>query len=67
MSDDKNSDKGEPTDNGAAESPVHVGKARMAPLAGSPPGLEQDGRGNVIPLPQRTKDDQEKAQEKSKR
>ena len=36
-------------------------KARMAPLASSPPGQEQDEHGNVIPLPQRTKDDQEKA------
>jgi hypothetical protein len=36
-------------------------KARMAPLASSPPGQEQDNHGNVIPLPQRTKDDQEKA------
>jgi hypothetical protein len=66
MNDDKNSDKGEPADNGNAEGSVHEGRARMAPLAGSPPGLEQDGRGNVIPLPQRTKDDQEKAQGKSK-
>ena len=39
----------------------HAHKARMAPLASSPPGQEQDGHGNVIPLPQRTKDDQEKA------
>jgi hypothetical protein len=36
-------------------------KAKMAPLADAAPGLEQDGKGNVIPLPQRTKDDQEKA------
>ncbi|MDB5733880.1 MAG: hypothetical protein JWN16_517 [Alphaproteobacteria bacterium] len=36
-------------------------KAKMAPLAEAPAGLEQDGKGNVIPLPQRTKDDQEKA------
>ena len=27
----------------------------------APPGLEQDGQGNVIPLAQRTKEDQEKA------
>ena len=40
-------------------------KARMAPAPGSPPGQEQDGRGNVIPLPQRTKDDQEKAASKN--
>jgi hypothetical protein len=37
-------------------------KARMAPLPESPPGQEQDGKGDVIPLSQRTKDDQEKAQ-----
>ena len=36
-------------------------KARMAPLPSAPPGQEQDASGNVIPLPQRTKDDQEKA------
>ena len=59
--DPKNSDKGEPIDNGMAESPIHVRAARMAPLADSPPGQEQDGCGNVIPLAQRTKDDQEKA------
>jgi hypothetical protein len=58
---EKNSDKGEDRDNGMAESPIHVARARMAPLAGSSPGQEQDGCGNVIPLPQRTKDDQEKA------
>ena len=61
MSDDKNSDKGQPRDNGMAESPVHMGRARMAPRADSPPGQEQDACGNVIPLPQRTRDDQEKA------
>ena len=44
----------------------HAHKARMAPLASSPPGQEQDGHGNVIPLPQRTKDDQDKAREKTK-
>jgi hypothetical protein len=38
-----------------------VHKARMAPRADAEPGLEQDGKGNVIPLSQRTKDDQEKA------
>ncbi len=45
---------------------VHVHKARMAPLPDAAPGLEQDGRGNAIPLSQRTKDDQEKAQAKVK-
>lgn len=39
----------------------HGHKARMAPLPDAPPGLEQDGEGHVIPVPQRTKDDQEKA------
>ena len=58
MSDDKSS---ETRDNGMAESPVHIHKARMAPLDSAPPGQEQDGRGNVIPFAQRTKEDQEKA------
>lgn len=41
---------------------THGGKkAMMAPHSNAPPGLEQDGCGNVIPLSQRTKDDQEKA------
>ena len=35
-------------------------KAKMAPLAHAAPGLEQDGKGNVIPLPQRTQEDREK-------
>ncbi len=38
-----------------------VRKTKMAPRAEAEPGLEQDGKGNVIPLSQRTKDDQEKA------
>lgn len=41
---------------------THGGKKpKMAPRADAPPGLEQDSQGNVIPLAQRTKDDQEKA------
>lgn len=41
---------------------THGGKkATMAPHADAPPGLEQDSHGDVIPLAQRTKDDQEKA------
>jgi hypothetical protein len=36
-------------------------KARMAPRKDAPPGLEQDGCGRVIPLEQRTEEDQEKA------
>ncbi|MEY4707164.1 MAG: hypothetical protein RJB58_887 [Pseudomonadota bacterium] len=41
---------------------THGGKkAKMAPHSDAPPGLEQDGCGNVIPLSQRTKEDQEKA------
>jgi hypothetical protein len=36
-------------------------KDKMKPRADSPPGLETDGKGNVIPLAQRTKEDQEKA------
>jgi hypothetical protein len=57
----KNSDKGEPQDNGMAESPIHMGRARMAPKPDAPAGQEQDAQGNVIPFSQRTKDDQEKA------
>jgi hypothetical protein len=36
-------------------------KSKMKPRADSPPGLETDGQGNVIPLAQRTREDQEKA------
>jgi hypothetical protein len=36
-------------------------KDKMKPRADSPPGLETDGKGNVIPLDKRTKEDQEKA------
>ena len=57
----KNSDKGESTENGMADSPVHIHKARMAAQPDAPPGQEQDAHGNVIPLERRTKDDQEKA------
>ena len=49
---------------GEAENPApmpHQHKAKMAPLQEAPPGLEQDGKGNVIPLAQRTKENQEKA------
>jgi hypothetical protein len=53
-------------ENGRADSPIHVHKARMHPLKDAPPGLEQDGQGNVIPFAQRTKEDQEKAQESIK-
>ncbi|HXP08099.1 MAG TPA: hypothetical protein VN828_06360 [Acidobacteriaceae bacterium] len=35
-------------------------RAKMAPLKDTPPGLETDGKGNVIPFEKRTKDDQEK-------
>ncbi len=38
-----------------------IAKFKMKPRPGSPPGLETDGHGNVIPLAQRTKEDQEKA------
>ena len=41
-------------------------KVKMAPLADAAPGLEQDGKGNVIPLPQRTQEDQEKARKSMK-
>lgn len=47
-----------------AETPApmpHDGKkAKMAPHSDAPPGMEQDGCGNVIPFAQRTKEDQEK-------
>ena len=36
-------------------------KAKMAPRHDAPPGLEQDGQGNTIPLEQRTEEDQQKA------
>jgi hypothetical protein len=36
-------------------------KAKMQPRADAPPGLETDGKGNVIPLDQRTPEDQAKA------
>jgi len=36
-------------------------KFKMKPQPGSPPGLETDGKGNIIPLAQRTEDDQAKA------
>jgi hypothetical protein len=36
-------------------------KFKMKPKPGSPPGLETDGKGNVIPLEQRTQEDQAKA------
>lgn len=36
-------------------------KAKMKPRAEAPPGLETDGEGNVIPLDQRTPEDQAKA------
>jgi hypothetical protein len=36
-------------------------KAKMHPKAEAPAGLETDGKGNVIPLAQRTRDDREAA------
>ena len=41
--------------------PMPQGRKAMAPQSDAAPGLEQDSKGNVIPLSQRTKDDQEKA------
>ena len=52
---------GSPKDNDPQGQQGSTHKARMAPHADAPPGLEQDGKGNVIPFDQRTKDDQEKA------
>jgi len=57
MSSTKN--PGHEAENPAPMPPSH--KARMAPLKEAPPGLEQDGEGHVIPLEQRTAEDQEKA------
>src|ERR1700744_914937 len=37
--------------------------SKMRPAPGAPPGIELDGKGNVIPLEQRTKGDQEKARD----
>ena len=34
---------------------------KMAPLKSEPPGMERDGRGNAIPLKERTQDDKDKA------
>jgi hypothetical protein len=36
-------------------------KAKMKPRAEAPEGLETDGQGNVIPMEQRTPEDQAKA------
>ena len=36
-------------------------KAKMAPRSDAPPGLEQDGCGNIIPLAQRTEEDRQKS------
>jgi hypothetical protein len=36
-------------------------KFKMKPKPGSPPGLETDGKGNVIPLAERTEEDRAKA------
>ncbi len=41
-------------------------KPRMAPRKDAPPGQEQDGCGRVIPLEQRTEEDQEKARTRRK-
>ena len=38
-------------------------KAKMAPHADAPPGLEQDQLGNPIPFEDRTEEDKEKTQE----
>jgi hypothetical protein len=38
-----------------------VAHGKMRPKPGSPPGIELDGKGNVIPLSERTEDDREAA------
>jgi hypothetical protein len=43
------------------KSPGPVAQGKMQPKPGSPPGIELDGKGHVIPLEKRTLDDQEKA------
>ena len=43
------------------KTPEPVAHGKMRPKAGSPPGIELDGHGNVIPLAERTEDDQERA------
>ena len=43
------------------KTPEPVAHGKMHPKPGSPPGIELDGHGNVIPFEQRTKDDQERA------
>jgi hypothetical protein len=59
MSDTKNPDH-------EAENPAPIpGRqsekpAKMIPRSDAPPGMEQDGQGNVIPFAQRTKEDQKK-------
>ena len=37
-------------------------RAKMAPLKEAPAGLETDGRGDIIPFEEWTRDDQEKVQ-----
>ncbi len=36
-------------------------KFKMKPRPGSPPGLETDGQGNIVPLAQRTAEDRSAA------
>jgi hypothetical protein len=38
-------------------------RSRMAVPPEAPPGIEQDGKGNLIPFEQRTKENQEKARD----
>jgi hypothetical protein len=57
MSGTKNSDH---ESKNPAPGPQNEKRTKMAPHSDAPPGMEQDGRGNVIPFAQRTKEDQEK-------
>jgi hypothetical protein len=52
---------GSPQDRDPAGQQGGTHTPHMAPQKDAPPGLEQDGRGNVIPLAQRTPEGQEKA------
>jgi hypothetical protein len=58
---DQQGQGGHPADHDPEGQQGSVPHSRMAPQHGAQPGLEQDSRGNAIPLSQRTKDDQEKA------
>jgi hypothetical protein len=49
-----------PDDEAQNPAPMPQTHKKMAPRSDSPPGIELDGEGNVIPFAQRTKEDQDK-------